>query len=71
MTLFPDEQTCEIRSSLKLLSRRSGRPIREQDAWIAATALRYQIPLLTRNHRDFNFIEELELIPVDDPGTAN
>ena len=45
VTRFPDAQTCEIRSSLKLLSRRSGRPINEQDTWIAATALRYQIPV--------------------------
>ncbi len=69
VTLFPDEQTCEILSGLKLLSRKSGRPISEQDAWIAATALRFQIPLITRNHRDFNFIDELELIPVEDPET--
>lgn len=71
VTLFPDEQTCEILSGLKLLSRRSGRPINEQDAWIAATALRYQIPLITRNHRDFNFIDELELIPVDEAETSS
>ncbi len=47
--------------------RRANAPISEPDAWIAATAIRYQLPLITRNHLDFNFIDDLELIPVRAP----
>jgi predicted nucleic acid-binding protein len=34
------------------------------DALIAATALVNEMPLLTRNQRDYRFIEELELLPL-------
>jgi predicted nucleic acid-binding protein len=33
------------------------------DALIAATAIAYQIPLLSKNQRDFRFIQELTLLP--------
>ena len=33
------------------------------DALIAATALVYELPLLTRNQRDFRFIPDLNLLP--------
>ena len=36
--------------------------LRIQDALIAASALRYDIPLYTLNKRDFSFIKELVLI---------
>lgn len=66
VVLYPDEKTCEVLSKIKVVSRLAGRPISEADAWIAATAIRYRLPLITRNHRDFNFIDDLELIPVSD-----
>lgn len=34
-----------------------------QDALIAATALVYDLPLLTKNQRDFRFIPGLQLLP--------
>jgi predicted nucleic acid-binding protein len=34
----------------------------EGDAWIAATALVFDIPLVTHNRRHFDFIENLTLI---------
>src|SRR5712692_10797518 len=34
-------------------ARRKGRPIQCADAWIAATALSYGIPLITHNASDF------------------
>jgi len=67
ITLYPDEKSCEVRVGIKLQSKRKARPIATADAWIAATAIRYQIPLITLNHRDFNFIDDLELIPVSNP----
>lgn len=66
-TIYPDDEMCEIWTIVKQESRRKGRPITTADAWIAATAIRYQLPLITLNHRDFNFIDDLELIPVNDP----
>jgi hypothetical protein len=32
------------------------------DALIAATALAHQVPLMTRNHRHFRAVDELELL---------
>ncbi len=42
-------------------SRRAGRPMGIQDAWIAATALIHGLPLLTNNRRDFEHIQGLSL----------
>ena len=42
--------------------RRKGFPIECGDAWIAATALRHSLPLLTHNARDFADIPNLTLV---------
>lgn len=39
-----------------------GRPISPQDAWIAATALRHDLPLVTHNIKDFQEIPHLRLL---------
>lgn len=39
-----------------------GLPISPQDAWIAATALRYNLPLVTHNPEDFQHIQGLTVI---------
>ncbi|MCC6223697.1 MAG: type II toxin-antitoxin system VapC family toxin [Thermoleophilia bacterium] len=48
----------------RLLARREadGRRMGEFDAWVAATALRHAIPLVTNNRRDFEGIDGLELV---------
>jgi tRNA(fMet)-specific endonuclease VapC len=43
---------------------RRGRPMADPDAWIAATAIHYQIPLVTHNVRHFLRIEGLEIVTV-------
>ncbi len=43
---------------------RRGRPISDPDAWIAATALLYEVPLVTHNPRHFLHIEGLEVLTV-------
>ena len=48
----------EVRANLSAL----GRPISPQDAWIAATALRYRLPLVTHNPTDFENIAQLTII---------
>ena len=66
-TKWGEEDPSEMWARIRLQSKRKARPIATADAWIAATAIRYQIPPITLNHRDFNFIDDLELIPVNDP----
>ena len=43
-------------------SERRNRPISVPDALVAATALAYDVPLVTHNTRDFEGIDELKLI---------
>ena len=53
----------------KIKSRR-GRPISDSDAWIAATAILYDAPLVTHNPRHFLHIDGLEILTVpDEPGS--
>ena len=44
---------------------RRGRPISDADAWIAATALLYGIPVVTHNPRHFLNIDGLEVLTVN------
>jgi tRNA(fMet)-specific endonuclease VapC len=39
-----------------------GRPVDPSDAWIAATAIRYNLPLVTHNRRHFDGITGLQVI---------
>jgi predicted nucleic acid-binding protein len=57
-----DIALCRWWGEIRAKCRAVGRPISPQDAWIAATALRYHLPLVTHNPTDFEVIEELELI---------
>lgn len=41
---------------------RAGRPVSTADAWIAATALDLDVPLMTHNRRDFDGVVGLRLI---------
>ena len=48
--------------SIRAAKRAAGQPISPQDAWIAATALRYEVALVTHNPVDFSGIEGLTII---------
>jgi tRNA(fMet)-specific endonuclease VapC len=63
-TLFPDEQTCVHWVEVCSESRLAGRPITTADAWVAATALQWDLPLITADYRDFEHLPGLTLIPV-------
>ncbi len=43
-------------------ARRAGRPILTGDAWVAATALSYGVPLVTNNPGDFIGVADLTVI---------
>jgi predicted nucleic acid-binding protein len=57
-----DIALCRLWGETRARCRSAGRPISPQDAWVAATALRYHLPLVTHNPTDFEIIEELELV---------
>jgi predicted nucleic acid-binding protein len=52
---------------VRAAGRSAGRPIERQDAWIAATALYLDLPLVTHNARHFASVPGLQLITEPDP----
>ena len=62
VVLFPDLEMCDIWARIAADSHRRGRPRQDNDLWIAATALRYDLPLITHNRRDFEDIPGLAVI---------
>jgi predicted nucleic acid-binding protein len=63
-TLFPDEKTCTHWAKVVSEGRSAGRPVTTADGWIAATAIQWELPLVTADYRDFEQIEGLTLVPV-------
>lgn len=53
---------CKLWAQVSYQCRQSGHEIKANDAWIAATALLYRIPLITHNRRDFRDIPSLTVI---------
>ena len=62
MHLFPDMELCRLWGQIRARCRAAGRPISPQDAWIGATALRYELPLVTHDPDDFNAIDKLAIL---------
>ena len=61
--LIPYDQEIALRyGSVRAEREAQGKPIGFADAWIAACALCYDIPLATHNRRDFEHIPGLDLI---------
>jgi len=57
-----DGELCKQWAVICAERQRSGRPISAQDAWIAATAVRHALPLVTHNAQDFSGIAGLTVI---------
>ena len=53
---------CVQWAEISVAARKKGRPIQTADAWIAASALYYQVPLITHNHSDYSMVEGLTLL---------
>jgi predicted nucleic acid-binding protein len=59
-----DIALCRLWGKVRARCRAAGRPISPQDAWIAATALQYHLPLVTHDPSDFEIVEGLDLVTV-------
>jgi len=61
--IYPvDEPLCHLWADLKTHAKNRGRALENADAWIAATALQLEAPLVTHNERDFQFLPELRVV---------
>jgi tRNA(fMet)-specific endonuclease VapC len=47
--LFVTDETAVAHAALRVVLKRSGRPIPANDAWIAALALQHRLPVLSRD----------------------
>ena len=56
------EPIWQLWAELRFTSRQAGRALDVADAFIAATALHYNTPLVTHNAKDFELIPNLQLI---------
>lgn len=56
-----DEETVAAYARLYAHCRKAARAIALPDLWIAAAAIRHQVPLLTRNARDFDGLPDLQV----------
>ncbi len=57
-----DNDTAQAWARIRAARRQQGYPISTSDAWIAASALRHDCPLITHNVIDFQHIAQLTLI---------
>lgn len=57
-----DETVCLFWAKIQANATKKGRPISVGDAWIAATALGYDVPLVTHNPSDFYNVPGLIVI---------
>ena len=58
------EDTCVFWADIMTDSRSAGRPLTAADAWVAAAALKWDLPLVTADYHDFEHLDGLTLIPV-------
>src|SRR5205085_4330057 len=62
-TILPvDIPLCRHWAEIRAGRSRAGQPLSAQDAWIAATALRFRVPLVTHNPGDYQGIRGLNII---------
>ena len=57
--LLPDTETAAIWARIKSNCERKGRPITFADAWIAAAAVQFDMPLVTHNADDYRAVDGL------------
>jgi tRNA(fMet)-specific endonuclease VapC len=62
LTIPVDQPLCREWAQIRADRQRIGRVISPQDAWVAATARRHNLPLVTHNIKDFRDIPNLQLM---------
>jgi tRNA(fMet)-specific endonuclease VapC len=62
-----DEDLCLKWAHVMEDARRNGRPIQTADAWVAATALLHDIPVVTHIRKHFVGVDGLAVISEDNP----
>jgi len=62
-TVLPvSRELCARWAEVSFAAKRKGRPVQTADAWIAASALHYQVPLITNNRGDYSVVDGLTLL---------
>lgn len=59
---YADRTLCRWWADVVMRARRRGRPIGQNDAWLAATALALDVPLVTHNPSDYVGVEGLTVL---------
>ena len=59
------DDLCSVWAKLRVEAEKKGRHLASSDAWIAATAVLLDLPLLTHNRKDYESLESLKLISSD------
>ena len=62
LVIYADEKLCKIWANIKSDTHKKGRPVETADAWVAAAALMFDIPLVTHNRKHFENISNLKII---------
>ena len=62
LILHSDDQMCDRWAAAMHSSRKRGQPVAPADAWIAATALLLNVPLITHNGAHYSGVEGLRVI---------
>lgn len=57
-TIYTSNETAKIYGMIKVQLKKKGKPIPENDIWIAALAMEHDLPLITRDHH-FTHLPEL------------
>jgi tRNA(fMet)-specific endonuclease VapC len=60
--IHSDEELCEIWAEIIRDAHKYGNPIETADAWVAAVALLFDVPLVTNNRRHFENVRNLKII---------
>ena len=55
-------ELCRKWAEVSFAAKRKGRPIQTADAWIAASALQYRVPLIPDNRGDYSAVDGLTLL---------
>ncbi len=62
VVIFADDKLCEIWAKIKSDAHKFGNPIETADAWVAAVALLFDVPIVTNNRRHFENVKNLKII---------